>query len=110
MELLLDWEWNDYEDFMEKYGPENNRDAFITMDMSLGRLEALGIYIKHGYINPEIVDDFISGYIVRIWIKFKPFVYGFRENQNRPAAFEHVEYLYEQIKPIYEEQHGRIEG
>ena len=63
---------------------------------------------KVSNINPDIVDDFISEYIMGMWTKFKPYILSWRENQNRPASYEHFEYLYNQIKPIYEDQHGSL--
>jgi hypothetical protein len=107
-ELILDWEYNGFEDFMGKYGPASNRQAFIKFSNYMNQFERMGIYVKHGLISAELMDDFMSGSIINFWNKYGPFIEEFRVYRNNPAAWEHVEYLYNQIKPIRETQHPEL--
>ena len=107
-ELLLDWYYTDYDDFMEKYGPDTNREDYERFHRYFTHLEGMGIYVKRGLIRAELIDDFISGDVVGFWEKYGPFILEFRKRRNAPAAYEHVEYLYNKVKPIRDRQHPEI--
>ncbi len=104
-ELELDWNYRNFDDFMQKYGPDTNREAYMRFHRLLMYYEGIGIYIKRGFVSAEVIDDFISGDIIHIWEKYEPFMVEFRKRRNSPVAFEHFEYLYNQIKPIRDKQH-----
>jgi hypothetical protein len=107
-ELLLDWNYTDYDDFMEKYGPDTNRGDYERFHRYFTHLEGMGIYVKRGLIRAELIDDFMSGDVVGFWEKFSPFILEFRKRRNSPAAYEHVEFLYNKVKPIRDRQHPEL--
>jgi len=104
-DLLLDWNYTDYNDFMEKYGPDSNRVDYERFHRYFTHLEGMGIYVKRGLIRAELIDDFMSSDVVGFWEKFYPFILEFRKRRNASAAYEHVEYLYNKVKPIRDRQH-----
>jgi hypothetical protein len=104
-ELFLDWQYTDYDDFIEKYGPDTNRDMYLRFNKYFTHLEGMGIYVKRGLIRAELIDDFMSGDVVGFWEKFSPFILEHRKRHNAPTAYEHVEYLYNKVKPIRDQQH-----
>jgi len=101
-EILFNWTYTDYEDWMQKYGPEANIEAFALFDSTTAQLETMGVLVRHELINPVILKDMISGHIVGMWEKYLPVIQGFREHYNFPQAWGQFEYLYNQIKPIGE--------
>jgi len=101
-ELHLGYEYEDYDDFMAKYGPETDYEAFKKFHRFFAHLEGMGIYIKQGLISAELIDDFMSSDICTLWEKFEKYFKESRIVNNDPLFFEHVEYLYNQIKPIRE--------
>jgi len=107
-DIIFHWEWTDYDDFMEKYGPENNMDAFSDWTSVGLYIDGLGSQVKRGLIDVGQVDDLISGIIIRYWEKREQITREFREQMNYPQYGEHVEYLYNQIKPIAEAQHPEL--
>ena len=107
-ELELDWNFTDYEDFWEKYGPDTNREDYERFNRYFTHLEGMGIYVKRGLIRAELIDDFMSGDVVRFWEKFGPFILEHRRRRNSPTAYEHVEYLYNKVKPIRDRQHPEL--
>jgi hypothetical protein len=102
-EVLMKWEWSDWDDFLEKYGPDT--DIHDTFNLVMMFYEGIGILINKGLIKASLIDDFLSAAIVIVWEKYGPIVYQLREYYGAPQTFEWVEYLYNQIKPIVEEQH-----
>ena len=107
-ELEIDWEYTDYDDFMSKYGPEADRDAYMRFHRLFAYYEGMGIYVKRGLVSAGLIDDFISGDIIEIWEKYEPIMSEIRVRDNAPAAFEHFEYLYDKIKPIRDLQHPEL--
>ncbi|MBN1683213.1 hypothetical protein JW865_06650 [Candidatus Bathyarchaeota archaeon] len=98
--ILLDWDYENYKDFMEKYGrqvPERYGDWLKLCSF----LEGLGVLVKRGLTNKHLVGDFMSGYVVKFWIKFEPLVLEIRQVLDWPSAYEHIEYLYKEMEPIY---------
>ena len=96
----------DYEDFLEK------TDADIesgTGWRTMGRFfEGIGVLVHRGLIDVTFVDDLMSGATMRYWEKIAPVVKESRIRDNFPQMLEWVEYLYNQIKPIVEEQHPEL--
>ena len=108
--LEVDMQYTDYDDFMQKYGLETNRDAYMKFHRMLSYYEGIGVYVKNGLISAEIIDDFMSGDIVAIWEKYEPFLLEFRRRRNSPYAYEHFEYLYDRVKSIQDMQHPELVG
>jgi hypothetical protein len=98
------WEWNDFEDFMEKYGP-NSQENWSKFMRTMMFFEGIGILVHKEMISASFIDDFISAMTLRIWEKYEKIIYSMREYYNAPQTYEWIEYLYNQIKPITEEQH-----
>jgi hypothetical protein len=96
--------WTDIEDFLSKYGPDTNPKAYDKV-RSLGSFyEGIGVLVNRKLIEPAMVDDLMSNGIVSFWEQFGPALLEYRK-RNWPQAAEWVEYLYNVIKPIVEEQH-----
>ena len=107
-ELFLTWEYIDYDDFMAKYGPDVDLDAYKRFHHYFSNLEAVGIYLKRGLIRPDLIDDFMSSDIVSLWEKFESYIFEARKRRNYPQYYEHFEYLYHQIKKIRDKQHPEL--
>ena len=105
---LSRWQWKDYDEFVEKYGP-NNPEGYLAFAVIGDFYEGLGVLVKRGYLSAEVVDDLISSWIIRYWEKFGPINIEFRERFNNPAISEYAEYLYDQIKVIWDKQHDSIQ-
>ena len=101
---ILQWEWEDYQDYNRKYGYANKDKA--VQRIAVGAFfEGLGVLVKNGQLKPELVDDLLSWNVVTYWEKFRPIIIQSRKEQNYPNMGEWTEYLYNQLKPIYEKDH-----
>jgi len=104
LHLLNTLEYEDYDDFIEKYGPENNPDVYFRLS-SLGTyFEGVGVLVKRNLVDPAMVDDLMSGRIIDFWEAFGPYILAVRERTGDYEAFEHVEFLYNVIKSIQDKQ------
>ncbi|TFH14243.1 hypothetical protein E4H04_10560 [Candidatus Bathyarchaeota archaeon] len=105
---IMVWEWDDYHDFIGKYGPDSNPEAWRKL-ISVGSFfEGLGVMVERGFIDPYLVDDLLSGPIIQFWEKTSPFFLEMRKVMNWPQAGEWLEYLYDVVKEIRDKQHPEI--
>ena len=58
------WEWDDYDDFLEKYGsPEH----FSKYNYQLQRFNGIGLLAKQGQIDFDLVCQFVGSVIISVW-------------------------------------------
>ena len=107
-ESFMDASFKDYDDYEAKYGFQANPDAYLLHSRVETYLEGIGVLVKRGLIDPSFVDDLMSSAVVSFWEKFRPYFLEHRVRMNHPQAGEYVEYLYDQVKPIVESQHGGL--
>jgi hypothetical protein len=101
---IYSYDFTDFTDFNEKYGPE----AWTKL-VTVGRyFEGLGVHVSRGLIDATMVDDLMSETVIVIWEKAESLVYEYRERMNQPAFAEYFEYLYKQVKTIFEKQHPEL--
>jgi hypothetical protein len=103
---IFDWEYDDYEDYVEKYGSDvinRAKSAAIA-----NYFEGVGVLVERGLIDASYVDDLMSGGLMRYWEKVEPFVTEDRIRLNWPQSLEYVEYLYNRVKEIYDRQHPEL--
>jgi len=103
---VMDSEWTDIDDFLEKhYTDIESKTGFRTVARFF---EGIGVLVHRGLIDATFVDDLMSGATIRYWEKIAPMIKEWRIRYNWPQAVEWVEYLYNQVKPIVEEQHPEL--
>jgi hypothetical protein len=104
-DIIFTWKCSDYDDFMEKYGPYKNLGAWTRRAAIGTHLEGVGVLVKKGLVDVHMVDDLMSGYIIGYWEKFGSVTNEMRRVLNSPTFSENVEYLYNEVKRIYVEEH-----
>lgn len=93
-------EWNDVDDYIEKYGY-----GPTLFDIYL---EGVGLLVKRGLIDIQFVDDLMSSLVIQYWRSHGEVLLGMREKQKMPQAGEWTEYLYYEIMKIAEKQHPEL--
>jgi hypothetical protein len=101
VDIITNWEYDDLDDFQRKYGQLENPEAYREMVKLTSFLEGLGVLVKRNLTSKELVSDLMSGFIVRFWEKFKPYTLELRTRYDWPNMYEHIEYLYDEIVPLY---------
>jgi len=97
-------EYKDYDDFIEKFGPETNPDAYFRLSSIGTYYEGIGVLVKRNLVDPYLVDDLMSGRILQYWEAMGPFLKKLREITGDYEAGEYAEYLYKVIKSIQDKQ------
>ena len=100
VEVLLLWKWEDFDDFLEKYGPEKNLDEFMKWVVVTTHLENMGLIAYEKMVDIRFVSNLIGSGIQDLWEKYEPILIEWRKRSSLPKIMPMTEYLYEQIKTI----------
>lgn len=96
---ILRWEWEDYDDYREKYGDLQSQEKLETVG---GYFEGVGVYVREGLIPIRLVTLFMTNPIVRFHEKFGPIANEERVRHNAPRIGSETEYLYNELMKYIE--------
>jgi hypothetical protein len=96
-EVVFGWNYKDFDDFWQKYGPLANPIAFARYDAVGSYFKGIGVLLKKNLIDLNLVDELMGTSIRRFWEKFEPYIKEFRVRE-WPRSMEGVEYLYNELK------------
>jgi len=108
--ILRNWEFEGYEDFFMKYGPEADPDDHAIFDMFVTYFEGIAVLVKRGLIDPNLVYDLMYGSIIAFWEKFEPVILGLREMSGSPKTLQDLEFLYLEMKRLAAEDGAPRQG
>lgn len=100
---FLTWHWDDYKDFMERYGPKNPK-AWYGMGSIAAFFEGIGVLVHQKLIDVDLVAQLMARHILFFWERIRPISEGMRKQFKMPEVDIWLEYLYNEIKPIAEKQ------
>ena len=93
-EIIFNTDWKNFDDFWEKYGP-NNVESFADW-MSFGTyFTGIGVLLKRKMISVGLVNDLIGDYVIWVWDKWKTLLDTW---ERKPQSILWFEYLYQEIK------------
>jgi hypothetical protein len=90
---LMYYEWSDYEDFDRKYGSKNNRDATAKRFWMWETYNNMGMMLRKGFVDIDVLNDMGLQGIVYFWEKYKPIVVETRRRYNGKDYCRDMEYL-----------------
>ncbi len=102
--------WDSFEEWWALEGPIENPEAFSEWFQGMSTLEIIGVFVKRGFMDVELIDDVMSGYILIIWDIYGPIIEELRDVYGYPQLQEHQEYLVNEIRKIVEKQHSNYVG
>jgi len=95
---VLTAEFKDLDDYMKKYGPTTNIEAWASTESVTAFFEGVGVLLHNKLINLGLVDDLLSSPIKYTWEKIEPLVKERRKRRKRPQIWEWFEYLYNEMQ------------
>jgi hypothetical protein len=94
---LWRYEYTDINDWMQKYHPVKNPEAYASF-MRVGRFyEGVGILVEKKLISMDLVVELMREAIIFNWDRLKVYAYGQREITHMPI-WSHFESLYNDVK------------
>ena len=95
-EIIYRWEYRDFDDFCQKYGPSTNPEAFAKFDSVGNYFKGIGVLLKKQLIDLDLVDELMGTSIRKYWEKSRSFV--IEDRREWPHSYEGVEYLYNELQ------------
>ena len=108
IEILFDMNFDTVDEFYEKYGRENNPDAYYDWMYMTNILEGIGVMVRKGLLDIGLVSLICSGLLIRYWEKYEDVWKHWRETTGWVRAAAEVEYLYNALME-YSKKHPEIE-
>jgi hypothetical protein len=87
------------EDYLEKYGASGDIEVYADQMTLNTFLEGVGVLVKKGLIDIELVEDLLSQRIIWYWENMLgPIVDYVRKLTDDPTQYDSIEYLYHEMK------------
>jgi len=101
-------EFEDFEDFIRKYGMEADPETSASRFRVLTELSGIGHLLHRGLIEIEFIPQVIMEVTKNFWEKWGPIELEMRRYSNNPRRSEYVEYLYKEVTK-YREEHPELQ-
>jgi hypothetical protein len=95
---IMDMKWDSYDDFVSKYGVENNPDAYRKRRRMWQIMHRNGLLVRDGLIDVRALFDYTSGGSLYMWRKFKDIIEEIRRLYHMPDYLIGLEYLAGEIE------------
>jgi hypothetical protein len=89
--------WNNLDEFIEKFGPESNPDAYSNRIAVSSFFEGIGFLVKRDLVDISMVHNLLGISVVHTWEKIGPVFIDARVRVNEPYLYLDFEYLYNEI-------------
>ena len=74
LDFMYNQEWEDYDDFMRKYGPVSNPEAYLNYIHTLALMQQWGVLVEQKALDPHILYMHSGDNVFRIWEKVEPLI------------------------------------
>ena len=95
---IMDMKWDNYDDFISKYGYENNPDSYRKRMRMWRIMHVNGLLVRDGLIDVRALFDYTSGGSLYMWRKFKDIIEKGRRLSDIPEWLIGLEYLAGEIE------------
>ena len=89
--------WKDFDDYQEKYSPENNPEVITASTSVLLFFESVGTLVRKKLIDIDLIDGQIAIALVAHWRRWEPIIFGDREYFQSPDFWSDFEYIYNEL-------------
>lgn len=97
-EVMLMTDWVDAEEWEEKYGRENNIEAYSKWNYVIRHYQLAGVLLKQGADPYIIFELYPDGAVIALWELYEPVVEYMKVKSKNPMRLENLEYLYSEAK------------
>ena len=109
VEFAYNQNFQDYDEWIEKFGPRTNPEAYMQYIHITELIQNLGLLVKRNVIDADTLSRQLRPRsIIYAWEKIEPIVKYHRENIN-PAAYEEFEYLANEMRTLLEGRKAQSE-
>jgi hypothetical protein len=99
MQKVLSIKFDDYDDFVDKYGPWAAETPEWTAILIVGQfMEGIGVLLHRKLADAEAIHELFD--VETVWRKFEPLVMGIRSLRPNSRAYEYFYNMYEEVQKI----------
>ncbi len=95
---LLEWEWEDFENFDIKFGLKSNPEAWTWWTLIMNWFEGIGILAESNLVDIDVINKWVGAWFKSFWEKYEPIVIEYRTHLNRPTFYKNLGELYTILK------------
>ena len=95
--VLHVYEWEDYDEYDEKYGPETHPEKNKDIRSLVSFFYGLGVLIATDRIDIELLGMQIGALVMPFWNKMEPVFIEWSKRTNQPYSFVYLEFLKDEI-------------
>jgi len=95
--VFMRQEWEDFEDYMRKYGPSSNPEAYLNFIKVADVFQSLGSMVESGIFDIRTVYNHSGFSIIPLWERMEPLIHGMRKLYNNPTIYPQFEFLYKEM-------------
>jgi hypothetical protein len=96
-------EFEDFSDFIKKYGPDSEEDMEIHIARIAYFLEGMGVLVKEDLVSMRLVALTWAGTTRMFWDKISPIIEDWRKAISYPRLWSETEYLCTELIKYMEE-------
>ena len=90
-EVLYQYEWIDYDNFLEKYGPKTNVTSWAKIQSLAQYFEGIGVMLQSNSVEIDQVYRLLSTKIIRCWEKLQSVILEQRQRELDPRIYSSFE-------------------
>ena len=90
---IMAMQWDNYDDFISKYGVENNPDSYRKRMRIWRQMDVNGLLVRDELIDARAIVDYIGYGQLFMWRKFKDIIEESRRRYGDPQGYIGFEYL-----------------
>ena len=98
--IVMNLEWKDYDDFMQKYSSRSNPEIFSKWSSQFMTMDTIGFLIKRKVAKAETVYEIGGAGAIRTWERYKDIVQGLRDEESRQDIWSNFEFYAQEMRKI----------
>ena len=97
--VMNTYQWNNYADYMENYGPSKHPDKAAEIQSLINFFHGIGVLLALDRIDIDLVGMQVGNRVVHIWNKMESVIAERRKLENMPYLWVYLEFMKdEQLK------------
>lgn len=98
-EVVGEWNWSDYEEFLAKYGPTNPKNWAKFIHVS-SFFDSMGKLLKENITDAELIPEAMAAIAMIWWEKIEPIQADFAKRWRSSESLESSKFLYKTLKKM----------
>ena len=100
LEVVGEWSWSGYEEFLAKYGPPSNRKEWATFVHVRSFFDSMGKLLEDKITDAELIPEALAVIAMAWWEKIEPILVDVTKRWKYSGSLESSKFLYKTLKKL----------